>query len=834
MLFPSRVHLLYSADAMSEATGPLAGLLVADLATTRAELAGRLLAELGAEVIKVEPPGGAAARSLPPFDESQGRGAGESLYWASVGNGKKSVVLDIESSASREALGRLLRHADVVIESFDPGYLAALGLDYGAVSPANPRVIYASVTPYGQDGPEAHSPATDLTLEAAGGLLDLQGDPDRPPVPIGFPQASMHAGAQAAADICIALNERERSGLGQHLDVSMQAAMVWTLMNATGYPPNMHKDPPTSGENRLTPIPSAIPGINFPRNYECADGHLTVTLVGGRVGKTPLHTVMEWAEADGVVPEDLRGRDWSTWAQDVLAGAMPVEDALRALECVKECFKLHTQHELMQMGTDGGLLLAPILRVDGLLSDPHLAARRYWAEVEGRTHPGIPVRLGRTPMAPPSRPPRLGEHQDILGRFAVEPAPPAHAPRPVARRPRTFEGLKVADFAWIGVGPIIAKALADHGATVVHVESAGRPDLLRTIPPFKDGMPGLDRAQFFANFNSSKLGLALDLQNPAGRELAKKLIDWADVVTESFTAGAFRRLGFGYEALSRNRPDLVMLSTCLRGQSGPQCAYGGYGGQGAALAGIYGITGWPDRVPHGPWGAYTDFVAPRYGVAALASALYHRQRTGLGQHIDLSQVEAAIHFIEPVVLDYTVNGRVAPPPGHESPYASPNGVYATQGIERYVAIACETAEQWRNLVAAAPLEAFAAPRFDRLEVRLAHDHEVDAALAAWCADQDAFDLAARLKAAGVPASAVQRPSDLYEDPQLAHRDFFKVLDHTVMGPTPYDGPVTLFSETPPAYRPAPCLGEHTEMVLTEILGLTHDEIVGYVEAGAIQ
>ncbi|MGE3074704.1 MAG: CaiB/BaiF CoA transferase family protein [Dehalococcoidia bacterium] len=815
---------------MPEATGPLAGILVVDLSTSRAELAGRYLGELGATVIKLEPPGGAAARFLPPFDESKPRDVESSLYWAAVGAGKKSVVLDIESAAGRERLMPLLGQADILIESFDPGHMESLGLGYAAVSALNPRIVYVSVTPYGQDGPDANSPATDLTIEAAGGLLDLQGDPDRPPVPVGYPQASFHGGTQAATDAVIALNERERSGRGQHLDVSMQAAMVWTLMNATGYPPNTGGDPPTSGPNRLVPIPSLIPGISLPRHWECADGYLTVNLPGGRVGKTPLQTVLGWAEKDGLVPDRLLERDWSTWAQDLVAGTLPLDDVKAALECVEACFKAHTQHELMQMGTDGGLLLAPILRIDALLTDPQLKARDYWVEVEGRTQPGTPARMSLTPLIPPQRPPRLGEHQALLDQFAPKPPMPAS---PAIRRGRTFEGLKVADFAWIGVGPIIAKALADHGATVVHIESFGRTDLLRTLPPFKDRVPGLDRAQFMANFNSSKLGVNLNLQNAAGRELAKKLIDWADVVTESFTTGAFSRLGFSYEELSRDRPDLVMLSTCLRGGTGPQCAYGGYGAQGAALAGIYGVTGWPDRVPHGPWGAYTDFVAPRYGVGALASALYHKGKTGRGQHIDLSQVEAAIHFVEPLVLDYTVNGRIAPPAGHESPTASPHGVYRTQGVERFIAIACETAEQWRNLLAVAPLSAFADASFDRLEARLARDAEIDAVLEAWCADQDAHELAARLKAAGVPASLVERPSDLYEDAQLKHRDFFKVCNHTEMGPTPYDGPVTLFSETPPAYTAAPCLGEHTEYVLTEILGLTHEQIVGYVEAGAI-
>ena len=272
------------------------------------------------------------------------------------------MVVDLEDAAAANTAS-LLERADIVIESFDPGEMARLGFDYATVSAFNPGVIYASVTPYGQDGPEAHSPATDLTLEAAGGLLGLQGDPDRPPVPVGYPQASFHGGAQAAADCVMALNERERSGRGQHLDVSLQAAMVWTLMNATATPRTRQR-PANERRQPHRGLPSPLPGIAFPRQYECADGYLTVTLVGGRVGKTPMHTAMEWAEADGLVPESLRGRDWSTWAMDLLAGTLPLEDAQLALEAVRQCFKQHTQHELMQMGTAGGLLLAPILRID--------------------------------------------------------------------------------------------------------------------------------------------------------------------------------------------------------------------------------------------------------------------------------------------------------------------------------------------------------------------------------------------------------------------------------------------------------------------------------------
>jgi benzylsuccinate CoA-transferase BbsF subunit len=410
---------------------------------------------------------------------------------------------------------------------------------------------------------------------------------------------------------------------------------------------------------------------------------------------------------------------------------------------------------------------------------------------------------------------------------------PAH-PEPVLPRERAFTGLRVADFAWVGVGPIISKALADHGATVVHVESSTAPDVLRLGPPFKDNVAGLDNGQFMANFNSSKLGIAANLNTDGGRRIARRLIAWADVVLESYTPGTMAKWGLDYGTISEGRPDLVMLSTCLRGQTGPERTYTGFGGQGAAIAGIHGLTGWPDRPPYGPWGAYTDFINPRYGVAALTSALVHRARTGQGQYIDLSQVEAGIHFIEPVILDYTVNGRVWGLQGHDSPYACPHGVFATEGRERYIAIAVDTPAHWQALRSLAPLDDFADASFDGLEARQAEKQPIEDRLRAWCRDQDGFALAERLRAAGVPAHMVLRPSDLYNDAQLAHRQFFVTLNHTNMGPTPYDGHVTRFSATPGLLsKAAPCLGEDTQVVLREFLGYSDDDIAEFAAAGAL-
>ena len=805
-------------------SGPLEGIRVIDLANERAELAGRLLADLGAEVIAVEPPGGSASRRLPPFDER----TGESLYWATVALGKRSVTLDIHNAGDRARLRTLLLGADVFIESFDPGTLTQLGLGYDIIPDLNPSLVYTSVTPYGQRGPSALTPATDLTLEAAGGLLSLQGDPDLPPIPIGYPEPAFHAGVQAAADIIIALNERVHSGRGQHLDLSTQAAVVWTLMNATGFPPNTGRDPPGTCAQRGQLV-DLIPGVDTHRVRACKDGYVVISLIRGGLGVETMDRTVRWVAETGQIDPDLLEIDWLRCIVDGQAGTLPAADITRALDQVQAHLMRYTKQEIFELAMERRIAAAPVYTVADLLTDPQLEARGYWQSIGGRSHAGPFARFSETPIKMRMPAPEVGEANAVL----EQPRRPTERPAAGPRR-GAFSGLKVADFAWVGVGPMIGKALADHGATVVRVESTARLDILRERAPFKDDIPGVDRAQYMANFNSSKLGITLDLETPGGRAAARKLADWADVVTESFRPGVAARFGLDYETLSEHRDDLVMLSTSLRGQSGPQREFGAFGSHGAALSGIHSITGWPGRPPHGPWSAHTDVIAPRYGIAATAAALYHRERTGVGQYIDLAQIEAAIHFIEPLVLDYTVNGRVAGPAGHDSLRACPHGVFQTAGTQRFVAIAVETASQWHALREAIPLTAFAEPRYDQLHVRQQHKQAIEDVLRDWCRRRDPFEAAAYLQRACVPASVVQRPSDLYEDPQLAARGFFVTLDHPVMGPTPYDGPATIFSETPATLRkPAPLLGEDTHFVLREFLEMNEDEIAELAAAGAL-
>ena len=812
--------------------GALSGIRVLDLSTPLAEATGRVLADLGAEVIKVEPPGGCESRFVAPFEAGRHGEPDGSLFWRAFGLGKRSVVLDPDDATDHARLLELVRGADIFIESSPPGAMAARGLGQANLLALNPALVYVSVTPFGQQGPEAASPATDLTLSAAGGLLNLQGDGDRPPVPIGHPEASHHGAVQGAADAILALYGRHRDGRGQHLDVSCQAAMVWTLLFADGYPVMTGEDQPGSGEARSKPR-ELLPGVVVPDRAACKDGFVVMTLVLGQVGAKSFGSMMRWAGESGGLSDDLAQHDWTGMFDLLIGGKLKAHDIQRAFDQFVAFLGTRTKADIQQRALAGKWLIGPAWTTAELIVDPQLVARDYWIDVDGTAHPGAFARLSATPIAIPRPAPSLGQDQSLVGDVARRPAVPAR----VSSSPRRaiFEGLKVADFAWVAALPLASTHLANLGATVIKIESANHVDPLRMLPPWRGAMPDISTGYVPANFNQSKLGLGLDLQTKEGREIALRIVDWADIVTESFTTGSAARLGLDYETLRKRKPGLIMISSCMRGQTGPEAAYTGFGLQGAGLAGLVAITGWPDRLPSGPWGAYSDFISPRYSLAAIGAALRHRDLTGEGQYIDFSQIEAAIHFIEPAVLDYTVNGRVLDRPGHDSERCCPHGVYATQGVERYVAIATETAGQWRALAQRVPaLARLRTDALDDLDARLARRREIDAALVAWCAGQEPFALAESLRRAGVPAYAVMRGTDLHRDPQLLARDFFIDLDHPAIGRVRVNGAVTKFSGTPAAPTHAgPTIGQHSFEVLTELLGYDEDQVAELAVAGAL-
>ena len=398
-----------------------------------------------------------------------------------------------------------------------------------------------------------------------------------------------------------------------------------------------------------------------------------------------------------------------------------------------------------------------------------------------------------------------------------------------------FSGLKVWDMSWVGVGPLTARYLADHGATVVRLDSSKRPDILRTAPPFQKGQPGLDSSMFYGDYNCSKLGLGLDMAQPQGQEIARRLALWADVLIESFTPGNLAKWGLDYETLRHEHPSLVMLSTCMQGQTGPRAHYPGFGNLMAAHSGFYAVTGWPDGTPVPVYGAYTDFIAQRFTTCALVAALDHRRRTGQGQYIDVSQFEAASQFLGTELLDYAVNERVADRAGNAAPSAAPHGVYPCRGEDRWVAIAVEGDAAWQALKQKMGAPAWAEDdRFQTLSGRLTHQALLDQHLGDWTRDQDGRALMYLLQPE-VAAAPVQSQSDLYEDPQVLYRGYFVELEHSVMGRVPYNGSQAVLSQTPALLsRASPCVGEDSLYVLEQLLGMDPAEVDQLVAAGVVE
>ncbi len=399
-----------------------------------------------------------------------------------------------------------------------------------------------------------------------------------------------------------------------------------------------------------------------------------------------------------------------------------------------------------------------------------------------------------------------------------------------------LDGVRVLEFAAYAAGPMVGKYLANFGATVVHVESRTRPDGLRTnYPPFKDNRPHPDAAGWFAFCNDTKCSVTLNLKHPRARPLAERLVRWADVLIENYAPGVMERLGLGYEAVRAHNPQIVYLSSCNMGQTGPRAAQKGFGSQLTSQAGFTHLTGYPDDEPMLLFGPYIDFVAVGFGLVAVLAGLDYRRRTGRGVYIDLSQYEAGVHFVLPAVLDYEANGRIPQRAGNRSPHAAPHGVYPCRGEDRWCAIAVEEDAQWQALCRVAGHPEWATdPRFATAAARKQHEEQLDALLEGWTRQQEAGQLAEALQAAGVPAAPVQRTSDLFADPQLQHRDTWRQLAHPVLGSFHYLAPPFSLSESPARVERSPLLGEHNHRFYREALELSEDEVRELEEEGVLR
>jgi benzylsuccinate CoA-transferase BbsF subunit len=399
-----------------------------------------------------------------------------------------------------------------------------------------------------------------------------------------------------------------------------------------------------------------------------------------------------------------------------------------------------------------------------------------------------------------------------------------------------LDGIKVLELTRVIVGPGLGRFLGAAGATVVHVESQKRLDFNRTSFPYKDNISGINRAGYFHRYNADKLGMGLDISKPQGIDLMRKLVSWADIFIESNVPGMVGKFGLDYKNTRKLNSGLIMLSTSQMGQKGPLARYKGFGVQTAAMAGFHQITGYGDGNPVGPFGAYTDMVSIHWLLAIVLAALDYKRRTGKGQYIDHSQLEAGISFLSPAVLDFNANKRPTSQSGNRDVSAAPHGCFHCLGDDRWCAIAVSSDKEWQAFCGVLGNPPWSKEnKFSTLTGRKQHESELNIQVEAWTQQHTSGEVMSLLQSAGIAAGIVADGEYLNTNPQLVDRNFYKMLNHTEVGPVPFSNPPFKFSETPIEVRsPAPCFGEHTEYICREILKMSDEEFVELLQAGVFE
>ena len=708
--------------------------------------------------------------------EEQAHGPdGDSLYWAAYGAGRRSIVLDRDTDEGRKTFEELVRRADILIQTGNPSEDALL--DYDALARLNPGLILATVTPFGLTGPKAAYADSELTGWASGGpLLPVAAVSDKP-YRISVPQAYHHATMDAVQGALIAYFERKKSGLGQHVEVSAQASatqstLSMSLAGAVGHPNYTLRKSVASMKNQ--PDLSGSGARTNKSKWQVQDGLVEMHLAMGPATGRFTNKLFQFLKAEGVPgAEEFAEWDWATLQDRIVADEIGEEDLQRARDCVAVFLEPKKKFDAVDIALAQKVLMAPICTLEDQLRSEHVKSRNFFREVpwKGRMlrQPGPFARYIDGAYAPLTEAPTLDWDREAVLKDWLGEAPATFSGS--GRNERPMEGVKVRDLAWVVAGPMIGRNLADFGATVVRVESSKRVETARLLGPFPGGEINKLRSGQFENCNTGKLGLSLDLGSDEAREVILDLVEWADVVVESFAPGQMKRWGLNYEELAKRNPGVIMLSTSLMGQVGPWSKLAGFGNIGGAMSGYQQLVGPEGGLPVGPYGPYTDYVGPRFGLVALLAALDHREKTGEGGWMDVGQSETGMQGMADRFADYEVNGVVAECVGNRDPLIAPNNTYACRKHgydDRWVAISCRNDAEWRRLAEEVGGELAADESLNTLEGRKAQEERIDRALAEWCATQESTDVEKRLQAKGIPAHIAASAEDIYADPQVKH------------------------------------------------------------------
>ena len=851
--------------------GPLTGIRVIELADEQAEYCGLTLAGLGADVVKVEPPGGNSTRHIGPFYQDQ-EGPERSLFFWQYNRGKRSIVLDLRQRNDRERFRSLVGTADILVESTPRGELDAAGLGIQGLMKEFPALIVARTSPFGDDGPWVDFKGSDLIHLALGGVMMNCGyDPapdgkyDLPPIAPQMWHAYHVAGEQLSVAIIAALLYRWRTGKGQYLSCAVHEAvakstevdlMTWVMRRSL-----VQRQTCRHAREGVTPHPSIV---------HTKDGRWVMANLGTRPGDTAqLVGLMEkYGMEAGIDPDKATV---PTSGRFVPGTGPSTQKRDHAMEAVQRFVRAFTYDNVpWREAQEAGMLWAPLRKPHESATDPHWLARQSCTDIE---HPelGRSFRYAtskwlatRTAWSVGRRAPLLNEDAKtvMLPRERDIPAISADARPPVDEglsphgKPFPLGKIRILDFTWFLASAGGTRFLAAFGAESIKVELKSHPDTrMAAMAPVggraaRDaatgplrGVTDPDMGGQFNNKNPGKRGISLNVRHPKGLEIARRLVAMSDIVAEGFSPGVLDNWGLGYDALRAIKPDIIYVQQSGMGAKGTYGRFRTVGPIANSFSGLSEMSGLPEPAMPAGWGySYLDWMGAYSFALAMLSALFHRARTGEGQWVDASQSEVGLMISGTAILDWSANGRIWSRYGNRSPYkpAAPHGAYPCAGDDRWLAIACFTDPEWSALAQVAGHSEWTSDaRFADLAARLKNQDALDAFVADWTKSQDAYQAMLALQRAGVPAGLCQTAGDRCDhDPQLAALKWLTEVTGTKIGRWPLAEVPIKMSESP-AYiggridRGAPCYGEDNEYVYGELLGMSSQEVKTLADEGVI-
>jgi crotonobetainyl-CoA:carnitine CoA-transferase CaiB-like acyl-CoA transferase len=783
------------------ASGPLSGLRVIEMTGDDARLAGKMLTEAGAAVVRLGPAFGGPAMADPVVAARGGL-----LDWWFDG-GKDVVTDDLTSEAGRNAYRRLAERADLVIESSPPGRLAELGLDHDALVEVNPRLVQVSLTPFGRTGPRAQWQTSDLVAAALGGVLSVSGTADRPVNPWGRQNVNFGAFMATICGLAGVWDARE-SGVGQHVDLSLHETVTSSLEHLFFQ----------WWFGDVLPLPKRAlrqGSLHWLGAYVVANARTGACNISAAPNPALL---FKWMAEEG----DEEGAELAALPIEEVLGQMP-----RIMAAVKRFALTKDSGELFAEAQRRHIAFGEVQTVAQVAANPQYEFRGSFRPVEGYADvrmPGPFARFLGSGVAEQQPPPeQLSSIEDVLARWGDGSDNP---PRVEGRRHRgattagkPLEGLRIIDFTWVLAGPHATRIMGDLGADILKFQTAERATLVNS--------PGFP---FFYVWNRSKRLMSLDMKRSEALAIIRKVVEQSDVLMENFSAGVLARWGLDYESVRQWNPEIVYVSMSGPGHEGPWSNVITYAPTIHALCGLTYLSNPPGRSDVGPGFSLNDHAAGMASVVAVLAALEARRRTGEGQHIDIAQMETGTYLIGPAVLDHFANGRDAHPIGNADPFGQycPNEVYRC-GDQEELAITCRDDDDWRRLcttVAAGLSDLAADDTLQTVEGRIARAAQIDERLSEWCSTRSAEAGAEALQANGVPAGRVQDAGDLMDDPQLQARDFWRSTEHALFGTRPYERFPAFWSGTDlePYVLSGAYIGEHNFEAYPELAGLEIEAI----------